>query len=44
MPCLEKGARPCERAAGFKTLPLWKDLNDLVNGFLDSKTLADLMQ
>ena len=42
--CLEKGARPCERAAGCKTLPLWKDLNDLVNGFLDSKTLADLMQ
>ena len=44
VPCLEKGARPCERAAGCKTLPLWKDLNDLVNGFLDSKTLADLMQ
>ena len=43
VPCLEKGARPCERAAGCKTLPLWKDLNDLVNGFLDSKTLADLM-
>ena len=42
--CLEKGARPCERAAGCKTLPLWKDLNDLVNGFLDSKTLADLIQ
>ena len=44
VPCLEKGARPCERAAGCKTLPLWKDLNDLVIGFLDSKTLADLMQ
>ena len=43
VPCLEKGARPCERAAGCKTLPLWKDLNDLVIGFLDSKTLADLM-
>ncbi len=44
VPCLEKGARPCERAAGCKTLPLWKDLNDLIIGFLDSKTLADLMQ
>ena len=44
VPCLEKGARPCERAAGCKTLPLWKDLNDLINGFLDSKTLADLME
>lgn len=42
--CLEKGARPCERAAGCQTLPLWKELDALVNGFLDSKTLADLMR
>ena len=41
---LEKGARPCERAAGCQTLPLWKELDALVNGFLDSKTLADLMR
>ena len=42
--CLEKGARPCERAANCQTLPLWKELDALVNGFLDSKTLADLIQ
>ena len=42
--CLEKGASPCERAANCQTLPLWKELDTLVNGFLDSKTLADLIQ
>ena len=42
--CLEKGARPCERADNCQTLPLWKELDTLVNGFLDSKTLADLIQ
>ncbi len=42
--CLEKGARPCERAGNCQTLPLWKELDTLINGFLDSKTLADLIQ
>ena len=42
--CLEKGASPCERTANCQTLPLWKELDTLVNGFLDSKTLADLIQ
>ncbi len=42
--CLEKGARPCERAGSCRTLPLWRELNELVNGFLDGKTLADLIR
>ena len=42
--CLEKGASHCERTANCQTLPLWKELDTLVNGFLDSKTLADLIQ
>lgn len=42
--CLEKGARPCERAGNCQTLPLWKELDTLINGFLDSKTLANLIQ
>ncbi len=42
--CLEKGARPCDRAGSCRTLPLWKELNARVNDFLDSKTLADLIQ
>ena len=42
--CLEKGARPCERVGSCRTLPLWRELNELVNGFLDGKTLADLIR
>ena len=42
--CLEKGARPCERAGDCRTLPLWKELGALVNEYLDSKTLADLVK
>lgn len=42
--CLECGARPCERAAECKTLPMWKNLNKIVNDYLDSVTIADLIQ
>ena len=41
--CLGKGAEPCERAAFCPTLPLWQELDQLVENFLDSKTLADLL-
>ncbi len=41
--CLAEGAEPCKRASFCPTLPMWKELDALVNGFLDSKTLADLM-
>ena len=41
--CLGKDAEPCERAATCPTLPLWQELDQLVEGFLDSKTLADLL-
>ncbi|MBR1747319.1 MAG: RrF2 family transcriptional regulator [Clostridia bacterium] len=40
--CLEKDAPPCPRSAGCKTLPMWKELNDLIQTFFDGKTLADL--
>ncbi len=42
--CLDCGAKPCEKAATCRTLPMWKRLKDLVDGYLDSVTLADLMQ
>ena len=42
--CLEACAKPCIRNAECRTLPLWKELDAVVNTFLDSKTLADLMQ
>ena len=42
--CLEKGAEECPRKAECRTLPLWTKLDDLVEGYLDSVTLADLMK
>ncbi len=41
--CLEENAKPCPKAAGCRTLDLWKGLNDLVTNYLNSKSLADLM-
>lgn len=40
--CLEQEPNQCARAAGCKTLPMWKTLGDLITGYLDSVTLADL--
>lgn len=42
--CLGKDAPACSRARECKTLPMWKKLNDLINDYLDSVTLADLMK
>ena len=42
--CLAKGASACPRAEDCRTLPMWKELNELVWNFLDKKTLADLMK
>lgn len=41
--CLECDAEPCEKADSCRTLPMWSKLNSLVNDYLDSVTLADLM-
>ena len=41
--CLSCHAETCERSQGCKTLPMWSELNDLINGFLNGKTLADLL-
>ena len=42
--CLEKDAPECPRKKQCKTLPLWTKLDDLVENYLDSVTLADLMK
>ena len=42
--CLEKGAPVCARVRECKTLPMWQKLNALINDYLDSVTLADLMK
>ena len=42
--CLTHGAAPCPREAECRTVPIWRELDELVNRYLDSKTLADLMK
>lgn len=41
--CLEFSAEPCERTQDCKTLPMWNKLNSIINDYLDSVTIADLM-
>lgn len=41
--CLEEGAKTCERASQCVTLPLWKKLDTLIDGYLESVTLEDLL-
>ena len=42
--CLSCDATPCRRQAECRTFPLWNELSDRINGFLDSVSLADLMK
>ena len=41
--CLECSPNRCDRADGCKTPPMWEKLNELICGYLDSVTLADLL-
>lgn len=41
--CLEEGAEPCHNAENCCTLPLFKELDDVIMGFLTSKKLIDLI-
>lgn len=41
--CLDANAEQCARAADCRTLNMWRELDKLVNGYLDSVTVADLM-
>ncbi|MBR6192554.1 MAG: RrF2 family transcriptional regulator [Treponema sp.] len=41
--CLMAGAEPCPKAPNCKTLPMWTKLNSLVNDYLNSVSLADLI-
>ena len=42
--CLMPEAAACPRAAACRTLPLWKGLDQVINDYLNSVTLADLMR
>ena len=40
--CLEPGSGQCSRMGQCRTLPVWRNLDRIVNEYLDSVTLADL--
>ena len=42
--CLEDGMVNCEKAGECPTLPTWVKLNGMIQQFLDSVSLADLME
>lgn len=42
--CMEANAEPCIRANECRTASLWNELGQVVNQYLNGKTLADLMR
>ena len=42
--CLEQNAKPCERESVCRTLKMWSKLDELIEGYLDSVSIADLMK
>ena len=41
--CLEGAENPCPRAGECTTLPMWQKLDNLINTYLDSVSLSDLL-
>ncbi len=41
--CVEEGAPVCERMAACPTYPVWKKLNEAINGVVDHITIQDLL-
>lgn len=41
--CLESGHVNCDRAQSCVTLPIWVELDKIIDDYLESKTLADLL-
>lgn len=42
--CLKDGAEPCLKASSCKTLPIWQGLNKAISDYLESITLADVIE
>lgn len=42
--CLGDDAKPCEKTAECRTLPVWENLYNLIINYLDSVTIADLVK
>ena len=41
--CLYAGSEPCERSDVCITLPMWQELDRIVDGYLESVTIEDLV-
>lgn len=41
--CLDPGATPCDRMADCCTIAVWQGLDKVINEYLDSITIADLV-
>ena len=41
--CLDEGAQPCPRAQNCKTLPMWKKLDTMLDGFFAGINLAQIV-
>lgn len=41
--CLARGAKECSLKSSCKTISFWEGLNNVVNDYLNSKSLADLL-
>ena len=41
--CIRDGEIQCEKASACITLPMWKELDDLTNAYLDGISLQDLL-
>lgn len=42
--CLDCGEDTCKRSESCLTLPMWVRLEEVVNGYLDSISIADLLE
>ena len=42
--CLECDAAECDRTEDCRTLPMWSELNNRINDYLDNVTIKDLMR
>lgn len=41
--CIKAGSVNCEHAGECLTVPMWKELDDITNAYLDAVTLHDLL-
>lgn len=42
--CMSQKSEPCERSSLCNSFPIWRELSTVINDFLDSKTLYDVMK